>query len=107
MMGLRVAHMSRALCSLGFLVAVLTMNCTFIADAELKAGIGRSCSSSDDCQAAICDRGVCTVRCEHDAECAPSLGRCFDGVCRPGCKADLDCPADSACVDSSCKGVTR
>src|SRR5687767_13457056 len=92
--------------ALGLFLVLATARCTLIADADLKAGIGRPCGKNEDCQASICDRGLCTIRCSEDAECAlPSL--CFDGMCSAGCKLDTQCAANEACLDRTCKPTTR
>src|SRR5688572_28045012 len=92
--------------ALALFLVLAGAHCTLIADAELKAGIGRPCTTNEDCQASICDRGACTIPCAEDRECAPP-SLCFDGLCSAGCKLDTQCAADQACIDRTCKATTR
>jgi basic membrane lipoprotein Med (substrate-binding protein (PBP1-ABC) superfamily) len=101
---------NRALACIGFVslasFAILATQCTFIANADLKAGIGQACKTTDDCQASICDRGVCTTRCAQDTECVLP-NRCFDGLCRAGCRQDDQCASGQGCVNGTCANITK
>jgi basic membrane lipoprotein Med (substrate-binding protein (PBP1-ABC) superfamily) len=46
-----------------------------------KVGVGAACTSSDECQAASCNDGLCTKNCTTDLDC-PSPTRCFKSLCQ-------------------------
>ena len=73
-----------------------TIHCTFIAKSDLKAGLGQACGGDSDCQASICNGGLCTTHCNVDSDCsAPNL--CFTSFCKLGCKIDAQCPTGQQC----------
>jgi len=81
--------------------AITSTQCTFIAQGELKRGIGQACQSDNQCQNASCNKGVCANACTSSSDCLkPTL--CIESFCRFGCVADADCPNDGVCIGNAC-----
>lgn len=63
------------------------------------------CQSDAECpvgQGCILSRQTCFSTCDGDAGCRQP-NYCLDGLCRPPCRDDRDCPGDFACVDQQCR----
>ena len=65
-------------------------------------GIGATCRSYDDCSDGFCcdsgncGGGMCTYRCDVDADCPPEMA-CEHDVCFFTCRSDADCARGMSC----------
>lgn len=87
-------------------VAFVSTQCTIIAKSDLGAGIGVKCSSGDDCQGGLCEKGVCSSQCTTDVDC-PKPSLCIAARCRLGCKSDATCSAGTICEADVCRAGCR
>jgi basic membrane lipoprotein Med (substrate-binding protein (PBP1-ABC) superfamily) len=62
-------------------IALTATQCSLLVKTDLAGGIGAHCQSNSDCQASICDQGLCATSCAVDGDCpAPTV--CAGARCR-------------------------
>lgn len=111
-------------------LGVEAAGCSVITGGELGLGLGKACKETSECQASECVSGVCTLKCDANADCpegstcslatqscsSPSVaigdactddaecqsGTCSEGLCTKTCNSDAECPAPSKCAGNLC-----
>lgn len=72
----------------GFGLGLAAASCTLLVDPQAGAGIGATCTTSDQCQGASCIDGLCSLHCGDSNQC-PGGTVCASGSCQLPAKALL------------------
>lgn len=76
------------------LLLALPWGCSVLSDVELRAGLGKPCTSDADCQNASCYA-------------SPVPGGPPNGICARDCAASAECPMGTICADRYCQVPRR